>query len=403
TDVRVIRFGEETTIGPQWTLTPFEPSSLWNDALVLIDVDGFRIFDVNDAGLNMRIATQVGAVDLLAVQFSAGASGYPWTWSHLSDEQKIDISRQMCEGKLAMVRDAANLYGASAVLPFASHFALWHPDHLKYAAMMRRNTLADVTAAMKESRAQVIDLLPGDVWDVGRAEIRREHDSAAERSNEHDTAACRRYFAEQHPTDETLTDHELVQYLLRLNSVPEMANCEDLTVRIIGVSEHDARDLDVSFAVAGGTLSRLSAAPGRANLTMKMPLAILGAIVKQDLSWDEAFIGYWCEFDRYPNVYHAGFWRLFQAPYYKKPLRAGTAADPAAVSRQSTVAELLETYGADADRVLRRYGLYCRGCQHSTAESLELAARQHGVDSGRVELLVNELNHAIAGTSTRAG
>jgi CMP-N-acetylneuraminate monooxygenase len=131
TDVRVIRFGDETTIAPKWTLTAFEPSSLWNDALVLVDVDGFRIFDVNDAGLNMRIAQQVGAVDLLAVQFSAGASGYPWTWSHLSDEQKIEISRQMCEGKLAMVRDASNLYGASAVLPFASHFALWHPDHLE--------------------------------------------------------------------------------------------------------------------------------------------------------------------------------------------------------------------------------------------------------------------------------
>ena len=402
TDVRVIRFGDETTIAPKWTLTAFEPSSLWNDALVLIDVDGFRIFDVNDAGLNMRIAQQVGAVDLLAVQFSAGASGYPWTWSHLSDEQKIEISRQMCEGKLAMVRDASTLYGASAVLPFASHFALWHPDHLKHAAMMRRNTLADVKRAMKDSRAQVIDLLPGDVWDVGRAEIRREHDSAAERSGEHDIAAYRRYFAEQHPTDETLTAGELADYLLRLNQVPEIAHCEDLTVRIIGVPANGARGIDVSFAIAGGRLERLAASPERANLTMKMPLAILGAIVTRDLSWDEAFIGYWCEFDRYPNIYHAGFWRLFQAPYYQKPLSVGTASKAAAVSRQSTVAELLETYGADADRVLRRYGLYCRGCQHSTAESLELAARQHGVDSRRVDLLVNELNHAIAGPATGA-
>jgi len=268
--------------------------------------------------------------------------------------------------------------------------------------MMRRNTLADVKRAMKDSRAQVIDLLPGDVWDVGRAEIRREHDSAAERSGEHDIAAYRRYFAEQHPTDETLTAGELADYLLRLNQVPEIAHCEDLTVRIIGVPANGARGIDVSFAIAGGRLERLAASPERANLTMKMPLAILGAIVTRDLSWDEAFIGYWCEFDRYPNIYHAGFWRLFQAPYYQKPLGAGTASTAVAISRQSTVAELLEAYGADADRVLRRYGLYCRGCQHSTAESLELAARQHGVDSRRVDLLVNELNHAIAGPATGA-
>ncbi len=93
------------------------------------------------------------------------------------------------------------------------------------------------------------------------------------------------------------------------------------------------------------TLARLTDAPDRANLTMTMPLAIMNGVVKQDLSWDEAFIGYWCEFERHPNVYHAGFWRLFQAPYYQKRIPAGVAVPGAAVSRQSTVAELLETYG----------------------------------------------------------
>jgi CMP-N-acetylneuraminate monooxygenase len=305
----------------------------------------------------------------------------------------------MCDGKLAMLRDAANLYGASAVLPFASHFALWHPDHQKHAAMMRRNTLADVRQAMTGARAQVIDLLPGDTWDVGRAEIRREHNSAAERQTPLDVDAYRRYFAEQHPRDEDLTESELVTYLMRLNSVPEMAHCEDLTVRIIGVSGTGERRTDVAFAVTAGTLRRLDTPPERANLTMKMPLTVLGAVVRNDLSWDEAFIGYWCEFDRYPNVYHAGFWRLFQAPYYKKPLGHKPAGSKATVGRQTTVAELLEAYGDDADRVLRRYGLYCRGCAHSTAESIELAARQHGVDHRRLDLLVSELNRAIAGPS----
>ena len=48
----------------------------------------------------------VGAVDVLAVQFSAGASGYPWTWAHLSDDQKVDISARACDGKLQLVREA---------------------------------------------------------------------------------------------------------------------------------------------------------------------------------------------------------------------------------------------------------------------------------------------------------
>jgi len=113
-------------------------------------------------------------------------------------------------------------------------------------------------------------------------------------------------------------------------------------------------------------------------------------VIRGGLSWDEAFIGYWCRFDRHPNVYHAGFWRLLQAPYFKKPVDTPRPS-PGEISRASTVAEVLEAHGGEADRVLRRYGLYCSGCQHSTAESIESAARQHGVDADRLEQLLREL------------
>jgi CMP-N-acetylneuraminate monooxygenase len=390
TDVRVMRFGEDTSIAPRWSLTAFEPSSLWNDAMVLIDIDGFRVFDVNDAGINRRIAAQVGAVDLLAIQFSAGASGYPWTWTHLSDEQKVEISTQMCDGKLALIREAAALYGAPSVLPFASHFTLWHPHHIKHAALMKRNTLADVKRTMAGTATQVIDLLPGDVWDVGRAAIRREHDTvAAPNIERYET-----YFSEQHPASEDLTEADVLTYLERLNDAPEIALCENLSVRMVGRAS-TGTDVDISFAITNGHLAGLADAPERPNLKMTMPLAVMNAIIKRDLSWDEAFIGYWCEFERHPNVYHAGFWRLFQAPYYQKRVPASAAPSTAPVSRQSIVAELLETYGGDADRVMRRYGLYCRGCLHSTSESLELAARQHGIEDRRVDALVTELTRVV--------
>src|SRR5207244_759322 len=71
-DVHRVRFGEPTRIRKNWSVTTFEPASYWNDAFVLIDVDGFRIFDINDAGVNARIAKMAGPVDVLAVQFSAG-------------------------------------------------------------------------------------------------------------------------------------------------------------------------------------------------------------------------------------------------------------------------------------------------------------------------------------------
>ena len=142
--------------------------------------------------------------------------------------------------------------------------------------------------------------------------------------SEHDTigapdhAAYERLFAGQYPHGRRLTEAALLAYLMRLNTVPDIALCEDLTVRMIGTEP--GGNLDVAVAITNGRLERLDHAPERANLTMTMPLPILAAVVDDDLSWDEAFIGYWCTFDRHPNVYHAGFWRLFQAPYFRKQI-----------------------------------------------------------------------------------
>ena len=392
TDVHRVRFGERTRLRKNWTLTAFEPASYWNNAFLLVDVDGFRIFDINDAGVNARIAKMVGPVDVLAVQFSAGASSYPWTWAHLSDDEKAAISRKACEGKLQLIREATKIYGASTVLPFASHFALWHPSHLHFASLMTRNTLADVKATLADTDVDVIDLLPGDTWDVGKGIIRRSTGSARLQT---DDASTR--FAAAYPSDESLSREEVAAYLSRLNDVPEIAFCEDVVVRLQAESpSKPAASIDISFAVTGGHLAMLDATAQTPNLRITMPLAVATAVVRQELSWDEASIGYWCRFDRRPNVYHSGFWRLFQAPYYKRPLDVRESA-PRPIAATSTVADVLEAHGDRADRILRRYGLYCLGCQHSTADSLEMAARQHGLEPKHCDLLVKELNQAFHG------
>jgi CMP-N-acetylneuraminate monooxygenase len=396
-DVTAIRFGDPCVISDGWRLTVFEPQSYWNDAFLLIEVAGLRLFDVNDAGVNARIAQMVAPVDVLAVQFSAGASGYPWTWAHLSDDQKVALSERACAGKLQLVREAARLYGAGSVLPFASHFTLWHPTHRDYARLMKRNTLDDVKAALADRGVPVIDLLPGDSWDLGTGTITRvDGDGSNGLAQERlaafmETAVDAASFAASHPSDESITEPELIAYLDELNAVPEIVHCEDLTVRLRAWSSTVAgRPLDVSFTIVSGRLRMLDEPPAVANLSIVIPRGVLTAVIRDGLSWDEAFIGYWCRFDRHPNVYHAGFWRLLQAPYFKRPV---DMSRPSAgeIGRASTVAEVLEAHGGEADRVLRRYGLYCSGCQHSTAESIESAARQHGVDADRLEQLLREL------------
>lgn len=388
TGVRTVRFGEPLAIHRGWTITLFEPDSYWNDAIALIDADGFRLLNINDAGLNPRIARMVGPVDLLAVQFSAGASGYPWTWSHLTDADKATIGERMCAGKLKLIRQAAALYRAGRVVPFASHFALWHQDHLHYASMLRRNTMQDVHHAMAGSGVDVLDLMPGDSWDAGRGAIVRSDRQPAPFDRAKTLAAL--------PTDDSLTAAELEAYLLRMNEVPEIGRCEPITVRMIGRSSGHMPTIDVSFEIRDGRLTLLPAPPEQANLTIAMPRTVLTAVIRQDLSWDEAFIGYWCEFHRHPDVYHAGFWRLFQAPYFKKPIAITRATNSTEISSASTIAEVLEAHGATADRLLRRYGLYCLGCQHAVSDSIALGARHHGIDEQRVSRLIRDLNSAIA-------
>jgi CMP-N-acetylneuraminate monooxygenase len=396
--VTPLRFGEAHAIHQGWTVTAFEAESYWNDAFALIDVEGFRVFNINDAGINHRIAGSVSRVDLLAVQFSAGASGYPWTWAHLSDEQKVDMSRRACAGKLNLIRESVQLYRPHSVLPFASHFTLWHPSHEPYRRLMKRNSLADVKAALHDVDVDVVDLLPGETWNVGNGLIHRLDDrdqwSGSPSAEYLERIVGAGVFSSQHPTDDSLSRDELVQYLQRLNAVPDIVHCEDLTVRLRANSAAGHRHLDVAFAVAAGRLSVLQQAPPVANLDIEIPLAVLTSIVRDGLSWDEAFIGYWCRFDRHPNVYHAGFWRLLQAPYLKRPPVIITAPGDR-IGPGSTIAELLESYGAEADRILRRYGLYCLGCHHSAAESIEMGARHHGVPPKRVEQLIHELNSAF--------
>jgi CMP-N-acetylneuraminate monooxygenase len=399
--IRPLSFGVTTTIANGWRITAFEPVSYWNDALVLVDVDGFRLLNINDAGINAHIARKVAPVDVLALQFSPGASGYPWTWAHLTDEQKIDISTRACAGKLRMIHEATSVFGARAVLPFASHFTLWHPQHRAYARMMKRNTLADVAAGLDGTNVAVVELLPGDRWDLDKDIVERRCEIANPFDRETldaymRTAVTDEAFASVHPSNEGLSHEELVEYLLQLNQVPEIGQCEDLTVRICGVSSSPTRtSLDVSFVVANALLEILPSRPQRPNVIMTMPLAILTTIVRDGLSWDEAFIGYWCQFDRSPNVYHAGFWRLLQAPYYRRSLGVQLTEPRAGITPQSTVADLVEAHGSLADRILRRHGLYCCGCHHSTAESLDTAARQHGIDSRRLNMMIDELNRAI--------
>jgi CMP-N-acetylneuraminate monooxygenase len=421
TDIHPMPFGERIDIAPNFALTSYEPASLWNDAIVLIEIDGFRLLNLNDAGLNRRIATIAGPVDAVASAFTPGASGYPLTWTHISEAQQDAFLKRSCDGMLQMLREAVKLYGCESLLPYAGHFALWHPLHRRYVRRMRKNTLADVKNALADMAVEVVDLLPGESWNPSTREIRRRWTNR-ERLYELDRIEkyLDRNFDEElfreHHGDETLTAEAMDQHFLRLNEVPEIVFCEELQVRVVATDltlrceifdrHYEIRGGEIRGGeirggeIGGGQISISSDSAGAPNLTMRIPMSVLAKIVREDLSWDESHIGYWCQFSRSPDVFHGGFWRLLQAPYYRRP--AGAIPQPVgeSISDDTSVSSLIERFGLDAERILRRYGMYCGGCLRATAESLGQAARTHGIDSVQAKRLIDELNSAF--TPTRA-
>jgi CMP-N-acetylneuraminate monooxygenase len=264
--------------------------------------------------------------------------------------------------------------------------------------MMLANTVDDVVQAFEGTEVRVIDLLPGESWEVSTGHISRSWNRRAHLS---DLTSKLRYleqcfdprvFEEHHPAPDPPTRAEIERYLLGLNETPEITLCEDLTVRVRGMREGFATSaLDIAFAIEAGRLRILKAPPKVANLLIEISCGVLKRIITENLSWDEAHIGYWCRFTRSPDVYHAGFWRLLQAPYYNKPADI-PSIDQQPITAETVIADLIEAYGDRADRILRRYGLYCVGCHHSTHDTVALGARHHGLNAGQTEYLIRELN-----------
>ena len=403
-NVQPVRFGKTYEITDGLRLTCFETASLWNDSITLFELDGFRILNLNDAGLNHRISRLIGPVDLVASAFTGGASGYPFTWRHLSHQQKIEISQRSSDGMMRMLKEAMQLYGGDFLLPFAGHFALWHPTHREFQRQMRKNTVRDVVVAFEGTNVSVIDMLPGEKWDVSTGRVQRRYQNRElVFDRNHEMKSLERQFdpevfAQHHPVNQHPDRDDIEAYLLRLNDVPGILFCEDLTVLLkSSMEDGQGEPIYVSFQVEQGELRILEDDPDRAHhLTMEVPGGILKRIITDDLSWDEAHIGFWCRFTRSPDVFHSNFWRLLQAPYYSKKADVSPPTEDV-ISEASNVAEIVERLGVRADRLTRRYGLYCVGCGHSNWCSISQSGTTHGVDASRIQRLVVELRQLAEG------
>jgi len=399
-DVNPMPFGEPFGLEDEVKIMCFEPKSMWNDSIVLIECGGRSILNLNDAGLNDNVAETVAPVDMVASAYTWGASGYPLTWSHLDEKEKTNIIEESNEGMLAMLRQAADLYGADYVLPFAAHWVLWHPDHREYLQKMEKNSLKDVVDEFDNSEVEVVDIYPGESWNFDKNDFSRLWGNRERLRNEKyiKNYAKNKYdeerFWKYHTNNKSVSKKEVKQYILELNSVPNIKFCKDISAFLECGEEKGKTKFKVKFKINNGFISIKEKLDSK-DIKIRIPEDVLGDLVRKNLSWDEAHIGYWCNLHRSPDEYHFNFWRLLQAPYYERGIKPHSS--DGGVHADRSISGILEDYGTVADRILRRYGLYCMGCQYSSQETVRDGARAHGLSEDKTQRLVEELNQVLHG------
>ncbi len=402
TDLRPLAFGQTYKFNDAVSLTVYEPESLWNDSIVLISIHDFHVLNINDAGVNNKIAKLLPPIDVLMSGFSINASGYPLTWRHLTPEQKDAFYERSKSGVKLMMKKAVKLYRAKALLPFASHFRLWHPQHRQYDRSVHENSVMEIKDEFRKEKFLVIDLLPGESWKSQTGRFHRNY-SVSKRRMLYRPEVVREYidavykqeiFDRFYPVGRTVNEKQLRDYLLKFNDVPEIIFCENICVRMTVLQEYQGKEMfSLDFKIQDGRLDLIDAG-SKANLHIIIPRQVLGHLIQDDLSWDEATIGYWCEFDRDPDVFHAAFWRLLQAPYYKKQMPSLRAAGLLPINKNTSIADLIDK-NDHVEHVLRRYGLYCGSCNKGYQENIIQGARFHGLNEKSVGHLIRELNHIL--------
>ena len=416
-NVKVVSFEQEINIHEKIKIKFFKPVSVFNDSITLIDIDGYRVLNLNDAGLNPSIAEDVKPVDAVSCIFSTGASGYPFTWQHLSLKEKKNIMKKACEGKIKLLIEATKLYEANYIIPFASHFRLWQPEHEHYLKSIITNSIDDILIGFKNNGVEnkLIDLIPGDSWNTENNEINRYWEERKLIYNQkHILKTVKEDYGKNghnlkisdywNTKEKKVTEQELKNYFLYLNDSPDIKTCEDINVNLKCWGKKWANlNFEFNFEILNGNLKikkKDSQIKADTKYRLEITEDILQPIINGNLSWDEARVGYWIKWWRDTDQVKTGFLRLLQGPYEQKKseklsIFSGT------INEKMSISSMIEIFGEEVEEIFEKYGMFCTGCDLSPWEDIISGAKKHGIKKNKIDLLLSEIKELQLGLSNQ--
>lgn len=384
----------------------FESNSTWNDSILALNCGGFKILNFNDAGVNWKVNRAIPNADLIAAGFAFGASGYPITWNHLDVEQKKQMIEERNEQCLQQCEQFVEMFDADYLLPFAKFFELVQPEHKPYRKLMEKNRPSDVAEYLDDHKVTVLDLLPGEVWYGQGDSIERRPNRERFFDEEFKEQYLQNTFESKEPiVNESfnLTHSELATYFESLGDSKLVSKIEDFALTLSLTGENET--LNALIRIRGGNIEyRPTGEPisieeleAENHVTMSCPAELVEYVVRNDRSWDDIHIGYWCDFDRHPDEYNLEFWRLLHAPWEARndTMRIADGYDIDTELTGTTMADLVEQ--EEVQDILATYGLYCAGCPQGIGEDIIEAARIHGLNPDQAQQLVDELETNVSG------
>jgi CMP-N-acetylneuraminate monooxygenase len=379
-------------------ITSFSSGSVWNDSIFFMQLGNFSILNINDAGFNWSLKTIIKDIDLLCIQFSP-ASGYPATWNHISEKSKLDLMHKRNDGMLHMIKGLVEILNPKFILPFANFNQLYLPEHRKFVEIQPRNSPQSVVDTLEEFDVNVLNIIPGESWD-GKNNSFQRTGNLYQNTNLLETVIEDKELIDKNkkfvPKDFDLTFNDIKNYFEDFHDSEISKEIGDYDFILEIVNGHEIIHSVIKFSNGKISCENTNSSSKNTYMYMKCPGPIVQEIIKNDLSWDEIQSGYWCEFDRNPDVYNIGLWKLLHAPWRAR--LSFQKSKSIQISDKTSIADIIENGNKETIKILEKFGLYCAGCEASIGENMKDGCSIHGLTDDETHKLISEIKK----TSTKS-
>jgi len=382
-NIKALFFREKYLITENLIAQFYEPISNFNDAIFLLNFDGFKLLNINDAGINYNIAKEVGKVDVLASAFGSGASGFPLCWDNIKENESKKILKNQFKSRIHLLKQAVKIYQADYAILFASYFALVNNEHAAFnKAIFKSKILAD---SIKIRDCKVLDLLPGDRYEFKNKQFFK----ATDRQNSFLFNDVENYLASKRNDIASLDNYKLSEqnknaidrYLTQLNLVPEINLMKNYSFILEIMSPSSSYKF--CCEIKNKNLRVTKDIHQKIDLHFQIPTILMMKIVTENMSWDEAYISYWCKI-KSESYFYLDFWRLIHAPYFRKSRKLSLSKND---NLQLPIAYFIEKNPDLARSVFGFMGMNCLSCDRNTQESVQEGAIKHGLSKSDTQKL----------------